>query len=116
MLTIINGLVSNLEATEDVTATMCTWALGDLDVTKLSLLGTALLPRFWHLKFVTSEQSTTTNTELLRIAANFDATAIRTDTPQEPETAPAPKRSKSVFVTPLGRRRNDATIEDELGQ
>ena len=72
VLPIIQGLVSKLDADGNDSATIrqciikvaamrCRWALDGLDATRVSVLPTALNPRFRQLKFLTDKQRSEQN-------------------------------------------------------
>ena len=132
VLLIIQGLVSKLDADEDDSATIIRqckikvaaamrhrWALDGLDATRVSVLATALNPKFCQLKLLTDEQRTVFKAELKKITEELDASSQSSDSADTPAPSPpATKRKKTAFDILLGEEEEtaDNTIEDELAQ
>lgn len=132
VLLIIQGLVSKLDADEDDSATIIRqckikvaaamrhrWALDGLDATRVSVLATALNPRFRLVKFLTDEQRTVFKAELKKITEELDASSQSSDSADTPAPAPpATKRKKTAIDILLGEEEEtaDNTTEDELAQ
>jgi len=95
------------------------WALDGLDATRVSVLATALDPRFRQLKFLTDEQRTVVKAELIKNTEELDASSQSSDSADTLAPAPpATKRKKTAFDILLGAEEEtaDNTSEDELAQ
>ena len=120
VLPVVNGLVSKLATTANdshiilefktkvVADLKQRWKLDELDTDGLSVLATALDPRFRQLKFLSNEQRSEVKEELLRRAsatekANGSATSV---------DPPAPKRAKSAFDILLGEEEDTVASND----
>ena len=140
---VVHGLVVKLNATEDseairsckvkvAAAIRRRWDLDSLDVTQVSVLATALDPRFRSLKFLTADKRVAVKAKLLQLANSLkqDFEALKsagtdshskngsgTDSPTE--SAPAPKRKKTAFDVLLGEEEetngDSTSIEEQIG-
>ena len=138
---IVHGLVGKLDATEEdsgafrsfkvkVAAAIRRWDLDSLDVTQVSVLATALDPRFRSLKFLMDDKRLAVKAKLLQLAnsakRDFERETMEsadtdshsrngsgTDSPTE--AAPAPKRKKTAFDVLLGEEETngDSTNNEE---
>ena len=86
--------------------------MDSLDISRLSILATALDPRFRQLKFFSHEQRSEVKAELLR-----QASAIEVPT-EDSVNPPAPKRAKLTFHDLLGEEEesSDASCDAKLAQ
>ena len=141
---VVHGLVVKLNATEEdseairsckvkvAAAIRRRWDLDSLDVTQVSVLATALDPRFRSLKFLTADKRVAVKAKLLQLANSLkqDFEALKsagtdshskngsgTDSPTE--SAPAPKRKKTAFDVLLGEEEetngDSTSIEEQIG-
>ena len=122
VLPIVHGLVNQLVATEDDSATMRQfnvtvssalrrrWLLDNIAPKKVSVLATALDARFRTLKFLTEDQKLAVRAELSSLMTAADGESNSTVSP------PSPKRQKTAFDILLGEQdeSENTSIEDEL--
>ncbi len=126
VLPVVYGLVSKLAATEDgsqcirqfkvkvVAALKVRWELNDFDTKQVSILTTALDPRFRQLKFLSDAQRGEVKAELLRRAA----AQPRETATEDPQGPPAAKKPKTAFDVLLGEEEesSDDDCEGALSQ
>ena len=113
---VIHGLVNQLSPAEDDSSVIsefkCTvisalkrrWSLEQINVQQLSILSTALDPRFKNMKFLDVKQRADVEDRVISMA-----TTVRSGVVSSP---PSPKRTKSALDQLLGDADDDETVEE----
>ena len=127
VLPIVYGLVSKLAATEDdtqnirevkikiVAALRRRWNLDDFDAKQVSILATALDPRFRQLKFLSDELRSDMKAEILRRASAID---VPTEGTEESVNPSPPKKKNTALEILLGEEEvaSDTGCDAQIAQ
>ena len=131
VLPVVHGLINQLDSDGDdslsvknfkekvVTGLKQRWELDSISTTKVSVIATALDPRFKQLKFLSEDEKEEVKAELVRRAAVLETSIPVHVQSDDSTTPPPPKKSKSALDILLGEDEassSDGGIEAELTQ